>query len=281
VNSENQKRRQLAERMAAIFRTHPQARAMALVGSVAKGVADDISDIDMTVYYEQIPPRETLERLRQEAGGSDWIFFIGDPEEGGCVLSFYLEGIKCDFALSTIAKWEDNMAEVLTLHKVDSPMQKALSGMLDAIPLFGAEYIALWQAQAEAYPDALAEAMVQTNLKFYPPWVTERMVAQRGDLLFLYQIFTEAERNILGVLMGLNRLYHWGEYKRLEALSAHLPIAPPNLVERLHGVLRDEPIEAARQLHTLIEETFGLVETHLPHLDIAEARNRYRRPHGT
>jgi predicted nucleotidyltransferase len=281
VNIENQRRYELAERLAAIIRTHPQVRAMAIAGSVAQGVADEVSDIDMVVYYEQTPTREELEAFREQAGGSNWIFFYGDPAEGGCAISFACEGIKCDFAISTLAKWEDNMEEVLTLHKADSPMQKALSGILDAVPLFGEAYITLWKGQAAEYPDALAEAMVKKHLKFYPPWVTERMVAKRGDLLFLYEIFTEAGKNILGVLMGLNRRYHWGEFKRTDALLAGLEIAPPNLAERLHRVLRDEPETAAQELHTLIEDTFLLIEKHLPQLDISETVHRYRRPLGT
>lgn len=277
----NRKRQEIAQRMASLLATHPQVRAIALAGSAAQGVADDISDIDTIVYYEQTPTREELEAFRKEAGGSDWIFFYGDPAEDGCAISFACEGIKCDFAISTIAKWEENMDEVLVQHNADSPMQKALSGILTAVPLFGGDLIAAWKARAADYPEALAEAMVQRHLKFYPPWVAERMTYTRGDLLFLYEIFTEAGKNILSILMGLNRRYHWGEFKRTESLLAELPIAPPNLTERLRRVLRDEPAVAIREMNTLIEEMFALVEKHLPQLDISEKVARYRRPLGT
>lgn len=282
MTAANQKRVELAQRMADIFAQHPHAKAMALTGSVAMGVADDVSDVDMAVYYAPAPPtRVELEEVRQRLGGTDWIFFLGDPEEGGCAVSFAVEGVKCDFAHASITRWEANMDEVMTLHDADSPMQKALAGILDAVPLFGEAYIARWQERAARYPDALAEAMVRKHLKFYPPWVTERMTYTRGDLLFLYEIFAEAGKNILGILMGLNRRYHWGEYKHTDTLIAGLNIAPVQLFERLQRVLRDEPERAARELHTLIEDVLALVQEHLPHLDITENVQRYRRPLGT
>jgi hypothetical protein len=170
------------------------------------------------------------------------------------------------------------MAEVLERHNADSPLQKALSGVLDAVPLCGAERIARWKAQAAQYPDALAEAMVRKHLKFYPTWVGRDMAAARGDLLWFYEILTEAERNILGILMGLNRVYHWGEYKRMDALLATLKTAPANLSTHLKGMLRAEPEEAAKALEALIEEIFALVETHLPQVDTTAAKQRCRRP---
>jgi predicted nucleotidyltransferase len=49
--------------------THP--RAILLVGSVATGIADCYSDLDMLLYYDQVPPgdamAEAARALRAEA----------------------------------------------------------------------------------------------------------------------------------------------------------------------------------------------------------------------
>lgn len=172
------------------------------------------------------------------------------------------------------------MDEVLLMHDANSPMQKALSGILDATPLFGDEYIVRWKERASHYPDALAEAVVRKHLKFYPPWVSQGMTYTRGDLLFLYEILVEAGKNILGILMALNRRYHWGEFKHTDALIASLKIAPPHFAHRLHSLLRGDPAEAVKDLDTLIEETFALIQQHLPQLDISENLRKYRRPGG-
>jgi hypothetical protein len=274
----NERRLALARRMASICASYPGVRAIALTGSVARGEADDASDIDLLLYYDELPTEEEVQATRLQVGGSERIFFLGDPKEGSFAESYAVDGVKHDFAHATIATWERDMDVVLEQHECDSPMQKALSGILDAVALHGAELLGGWKARAARYPDALAEAMVKRHLRFYPPWVPEKHAADRDDLLFLYEILTEAERNILGVLMGLNRVYHWGEYKRMDSFLARLPIAPVNLSSRLKAILRAEPHTAVQQLGSLIDETFALVETHMPNVNVAEVRQRYQRP---
>jgi Nucleotidyltransferase domain len=278
MSEPNERRLALARRMAAVCAAYPGVRAIALTGSVARGEADDASDIDLLLYYDALPTEAEVEATRKAVGGSERIFFLGDPGEGSFAESYAVDGVKHDFAHTTLATWERDMAEVLEQHQCDSPMQKALAGILDAVPLHGAELLDGWKARAARYPDALAEAMVKRHLRFYSLWVPEQHAADRGDLLFLYEILTEAERNILGVLMGLNRVYHWGEYKRMDSFLARLPIAPGGLSSRLKAILRVEPHAAVHQLGTLIDETFALVETHMPQVNAAEARRRYQRP---
>jgi predicted nucleotidyltransferase len=273
----SRRRLELAQNMAAFHAKDPRLQAMLVAGSVARGEADDISDIDMCLYYSELPTEAEIRALREQVGGGDYLFIFGDVTEGGLVVSYNIEGIKHDFVYVTVERWERDMAEVLEQHRADTPLQKALSGVLDAIPLYGEARIAPWKVKAAQYPVALAEAMVTQHLKFTPLWVVRDMAAARGDLLWLYQLLAEAESNILGVLMGLNRRYHWGEYKRMDALIEILTIAPENLAARLKRILRTEPGEAVRELDALIEETFALVETYLPQADTTAAKQRYRR----
>jgi|SRR5579871_5182847 len=276
----SERRLELARQMAAVYAQKPEVRAMLVTGSVAEGLADDTSDIDMALYYEELPSQEEVGTTREQVGGSERIFFVTDPNGGGYVESYYREGIKHDFAHMKIAAWERDMAEVLEKHNLDSPMQKVLSGVLDSVPLLGEDLIAAWKNVIAAYPDTLAEAMVARHLKFYPPWVPEKMALGRGDLLFLYEIFVEAEKNILGILLGLNRIYHWGEYKRMDVFLGKMKIAPQDLSARLKQVLRDDPAIAVQKLDALIEETFALVERHMPQVSVEAARKRYRLPAG-
>ncbi|HLK60290.1 MAG TPA: hypothetical protein VKU00_27250 [Chthonomonadaceae bacterium] len=269
-----------AQRLADIYRAQLPVKAALVTGSVAQGVSDDISDVDMCLYYEEMPSAEAIQAVRELAGGGERLLFAGDPAEGACIEIYPVAGVKHDFAHSTFRKWEENMAEVLEKHQADSPMQKAIAGLLDGLPLYGEEIIARWKAKAADYPEALQMAMVQKHLFFYPPWVPERMALERDDLLFLYDIFVQAEKNILGILLGLNRLYHWGEYKRMDTYLQQMTIAPADLSARLKRLLREEPRAALVDLDRLIDETFALVETHLPQVDITATTARYRRPFG-
>jgi hypothetical protein len=271
----------LAEEVAAVYAVLPNVRAILLTGSVARGDADEISDIDTVIWYEEPPSFETIDAIRRQVGGSERLFLVGGPAEGGCAESYPVAGIKCDFAHVGLAALETDLAEVLEQQKPDSPVQKVIAGILEGVPLYGAALIEAWKAKVALYPDGLAEAMVRHHLRFHPRWVLEKMGADRDDTLFLYECLVEAEKKIMGILLGLNRIYHWGELKRLDALASAMTIAPPELARRLKAVLRAEPHAAVRELDALIEETLALVEARMPGVDVGEAWRRYRRAPGS
>jgi hypothetical protein len=59
-----------------------------------------------------------------------------------------------------------------------------------------------------------------------------------------------------------------------------LPLAPPDLIHRLSKVYQVAPAEGAYQIAALVEETYNLLEKHMPTVDVAWLRRvfRYRRP---
>ena len=59
-------------------------------------------------------------------------------------------------------------------------------------------------------------------------------------------------------------------------LATRLPVAPADLAERLQRVSCATPIEAAAILVALVEETYDLVEVHLPEVDVARLRAIFR-----
>jgi len=81
------------------------------------------------------------------------------------------------------------------------------------------------------------------------------------------------------MLLGLNRVYYFG-FKWLDVVSERLAQKPADLVSRLRQVYQLEPAEGAHKLAALVEETYDLIETQLPEIDIAWLRAvfRYRRP---
>src|SRR5205823_1034908 len=104
-------------------------------------------------------------------------------------------------------------------------------------------------------------------LLFRPAWEQEKL-AERGDLLALYESFCTVEKQILLVLMGVNRIYFPG-WQWVDRLMGQMRIAPLNLASRCKqafGIVSIDPLAGVYQLHELIEETFSLVETHLSEL---------------
>jgi hypothetical protein len=265
----------LARRNALAYTELPQACAAMLSGSAAEGESDAYSDIDMMIYYEELPSDEELERARLRNQGGERLWQLGTRENGAMMEAYPVAGVECQIVHVTIAAWERDMATVLDEHQVESPLQKALSGTLNGLPLYGEEWIAKWKARASEYPEALREKMVAHYLKFFPIWGMEERFFARDAVLWFHQIRVETLQNIFGVLAGLNRVYYTTfQFKRTTAFVKQLPIRPDNLEARLDQALAAPPHEAVVLLEELVRETLDLVEREMPQFDTTATRRR-------
>lgn len=266
----------LAERVARPFQAWPSARAAMVTGSVAKGIADNYSDVDMSIFYEdELPDDETLQAIRKETGGSERKWTSGSLAEGGFVEAFDLAGIEVQMIHTTIAAWEATMAKLLAETEVETPLHKALEGIQVCLPLYGEEYIARWKAQAAAFPPALGEAMVRHYLKFFPLWGLLPHFQTRDATIWYHQVLVESTFNLLGVLAGLNGTYFTTfQFKRMTRFVNQLSLAPADLGQRLEVLFQSTPEIAANELERLVDETITLVAAHMPGIDTAPARRR-------
>ena len=263
----------LAKNKIQAYTSHPKAKAAMVTGSTATGQADVYSDVEMFIYYEQLPSIKQLQLARQQNNGSEPIRILGNYDEGFWGEFYFIDEIEFQIGNVTIEFWERDMATVLQKLDVTSPAQKALSGMLDCIPLYGEELIQKWKNQIANYPPALSKAMVAKYLNFFPIWAVQERLTTRDTTLFLHQIRLEIGQNILGILAGLNRLYYSTfQFKRMKQFIEQMNIAPKNLYARLESLYHQEPLAVASQLKELVAETVELVELHLPEIDTSKAR---------
>ena len=260
----------LGKRNAQVYTSLPNTKAILITGSSSEGLSDFYSDLDMIVYHDTLPSEEALLAACQQNQGEGRKLY-GERDEGECVESYMVHGIECQFGHTTIAVWERDMALVLEQLDVTSPIQKALSGMHDAIPLYGEELILQWQMKLANYPDTLAEAMVRHNLTFSPLWVLQERIATRDATIWYYQMLVETAHHLIGVLAGLNRLYYSSfQFKRMHRFIAQMAIAPANFADRLETLFHADQTSAALQLKELVQETVDLVEKHMPQIDTAK-----------
>jgi hypothetical protein len=271
VNDATEGRIDLARRNAARFIQNPNVKAIMIVGSVAHGMADDNSDIDCTIFTEHPLSQTEYDAICAEARESGGDLYYGTPADGFAVYH-YVEGIRCDFGFETIESAEKSHAEFLEQPDTDPIKQLVAGGFLDGIALYGEDWIAAWQARLAHYPDGLAAAMVRKHLRFQTYWVLEKMGHDRDEWLFFYEALLEAEQNILGILCGLNRLYHPGKVKGIAWTIGKLAIKPPDLLPRLEQILRGDSSLAIGRLRELLEETLALVDDHMPEVSTVRTR---------
>lgn len=271
----------LARRVTAGYARLPEIRAILVTGSTAEGEADFSSDLDLILYYDpELPSAEVLESLRAENGGTDPNVFYDAREEGAFAEAYFVSGVQCQLVHTTVTNWEREMASILDDHTVDTPLQKALGGVIAGIALHGEEVIAEWKRHLADYPDALAEAMVRHHLQFFPLWGLATYLDARDTTIFRYQMLVESAQHLLGVLAGLNRIYYTPfQLKRTHKLAAAMALRPENLADRLENLFRLDPLASAEELRSLIAETLALLDVQMPSIETGALRKRLEWKH--
>jgi predicted nucleotidyltransferase len=242
-------------------------RAALLAGSAARGDADVYSDIDLILFADELPSEEVRDEIRVAVDG-------GDPrrrsDEGFCVDTYEIEGVPAQVAWFTVARREERIDELLgDIELFDSELQKVLSGLLEALPLYGPDMIERWRARVRTYPEEMRHAVIERHWKFFPLWYYADAVAARDAELWRLDALLEAAFNLLHVLAALNRVYFTRfEFKRMRTFAPKLALAPPRLIDRLESLFRLDAVAAAAELGRLVEETRALVASELPELEL-------------
>ncbi len=277
MQEESRWRYALAQQIAPHYHANPQVAAVLVEGSVARDDADRSSNLDLAVFWARPPTAQERRDIVTRAGGSYRRPSPSHREAAGWSEHYEIEGVPIDVRHTTVAATEGILAAVLERADRRLAKQQRLATLRSALPLVNPTLITRWQQQAAAYPHALAVAMVRAHLRFCPAW-EQKQLAERNDVLVLYDSFCTAQRHLLLVLLGLNRLYYPG-WRWMDRLMDQLQVAPPNLsprLKQLFAIVSIDPLASVYQLHDLIEETFRLVETHLGEVDIHAAHARFR-----
>jgi hypothetical protein len=261
----------LAERVGRAYAADPKARVVMVAGSTGRGTADRYSDIEIDVYWSAPPTDEERRAAVERSGGSLIELFPYEEDEWAETIS--LGGFHMHTSTFLVETMERYLQEVVEGCSTALNPQMRLYSLLHAQTLIGEDLVAHWRDRALAYPTPLAEAVVRDHLAFGRLGYYGSVFAARDDLLQLYDIFCETEREILWVLVGLNRLYPpTPSFKNGDELFAEMQVAPPDLARRLKEVFRLPGVDAVAALSTICEEVIALVETHLPGVDTTERR---------
>lgn len=266
----------LAQQIAPHYSINPKVRAVSLGGSVARGCADRYSSIDLAVFWSEAPREKERRDILTRARGIRGIL-VPYNRQAGCWLDNYeVDGVTIRVRHTTIETTERLLADVLERFDPTLAKQQHLAALVSALPLSDPSLLTQWQSRALVYPDALRVAMVRASLLFRAGWEQE-MLAERNELLLLYESLCTAQKHMLLVLMGLNSLYYPG-WQWVDRLIEQMQASPPNLFPRctqVFAIVGIDPLASVYQLHDLIEETFVLVETSLDEIDTSQAHARF------
>lgn len=259
----------IARRAATAYRANPHVAAVLIAGSVARGLADEHSDIELDVYWASAP---TDDERSAAVEGAGWTRVYGGVDEVEWADGYAIDGIKIDtsgFLTSTIDGYLD---AALDRADTEPELQVRITALLQGQALHGADVIDAWRARSGDYPPPLGLAMVAKGFELWPRHRLT-MLADRDDVLLLHQDLVDNVQHVLDALFGLNRVYAPHPFHKWLAWEVSLlPLVPADLVARIRRLLRASPFEAVDQVCTLAEETFDLVEKALPGFDIGPVR---------
>jgi hypothetical protein len=262
----------LARLIAPVYAKHRKVVAVGLGGSVSRGYADRSSDIEIGVFWAEPPTDDERMEAFEQAGGTQQRLFAYDPQLEEWTEDYAVHTVKIDVVHRTYASTERHLADVTQRCDIALPKQGLICAIQHMVPLHGATTLERWQARTAIYPDELARAMVAAHLMFGPHAFLE-LLAERNDFLPLYEIVCRAQKQVLLVLSGLNRVYlPHTRFKWIGHLLRELRIAPPDLALRLEQMFGAPPPTAVAQLGHIIDETLALVELHMPEIDTATVR---------
>ena len=244
-------------------------------GSVVEELADQRSDVDMSVVFDALPDRDALQEACKRAGGTDWFWHAGDLADGGLVVAFRIDGIEVQIGYSDAKTLDAHLDELLVEHKADTPTHKLGEGILKAEALAGAERLEALKKRLAQFPPELGQAMIEHFLRQGAPWRAVSQLLHRDGELWCRELLVDACFGLFGVLAGLNRRYFTTfQFKRMTRFANSLPLAPADLAGRVQQLLLAPPRDAFVELHALEDEVLGLLAAHASATDLSVIRRR-------
>jgi predicted nucleotidyltransferase len=270
----------LAHEIAPAFTAHPKVEACFVFGSVALGIADQYSDLELAFIWSQLPSAEELQAVAQSIGVEGWEIELYGKAKQAWLEQFYMYGMKVEAGHWARDEMDNIVTDVVERYDVSQnglvfEKQATVSHLQRAVVLYGEDIIKHWQTRLSPYPEELAVAMVQKHLKFRP-FDGQQILTERLEIPMLYENNCAIVRRLLNLLFGLNRIYHPG-FKWTRYWIQQMNIKPPDFFERLERLFRSDAVSGTHELRWLVEETFDLIEQHLPQIDLKQQREVFNR----
>ncbi len=258
----------IAQRAVRAWAAHPHVTAVLIGGSVARGRADALSDIELDVYWAQ-PPTDADRRAGVEGAGFARVYAEEDEHEWAD--GVMVDGVKIDVS-GFLATTIDGYLDRVLAGDTDAELQVRATAVLDGIPLHGHDVIEAWRGRLATYPEALAVALVEQGLDLRSRERLE-MLAERDDVFLLHRDLVDDVQGVLDALFGLNRVWMPHPFhKWLDWEETLLPHRPERLAERIRALLVAPPREAVELVSGLVDDTYRLAAQQVPAADLEPLR---------
>jgi predicted nucleotidyltransferase len=252
-NKRSQQLRDLAQRVVDALPLEV-AEEVVLTGSVSRGVADEVSDIEMLIVTPE--PLE-LAACFEHAGAAgleelDTWGAQGTPTQR---VSGYRGGIPLELIWWSRDHTESSIDAILA-----GDLPTAGDAIANGVALRTSGSLARWQARLSDYPDDLATAQIEEAALTWGGFTPAGFLtlARPGELLARTERMMDDASRLLRIVYAVNRVWQ-PTHKRLAARVAPLDVKPDRLAERIEEAFSEpDPRRAMLILTELQLETVAL-----------------------
>lgn len=287
MNKMSQWRMSYGQYVAQAYSREPKVAAVMVSGSTARGHADEYSDVELGIFWEEPPTDDDRMRIMNQIDADNKRRFPFDAAEHAWFEDYIIgraapkkvgSGQFVEVMSVTSAHFEQILHDVVVAADADEQKQNMIAGVLHGIAVKGGPLLQQWQAAAAVYPDALATAVVHSYGQIDHYWRCPMWVARDNHFMLRQQLW-DVQRRVLHMLLAINRRYYFG-FKWLDQLVAQCDHTPADFLVRFRVISQQANLETAAQLRELVEETYTLVEKHVPNVDAERLRTifRWQRP---
>jgi hypothetical protein len=238
--------RALAQRVADAL--PPEVIEVVLTGSVSRGMADEVSDVEMLVVTAEPLSLEEAFALAGGAGldGLDTWGTQGVPAKR---VSGYIEGEPFELIFWSRAFAEEEF-EALAGGKLSSSADALAHG----VSLRSSGLLAEWQARLRDYPEELAATRIEEAALPWGGFTPAGLltVIRPGERLSLLEWMLEGAVRVLRIVYAINRVWE-PTTKRLAIRVEPLAVKPERLAERIEEALTEPDPRRALAIMTELQ----------------------------
>jgi hypothetical protein len=232
----------------------PVVEELVLTGSVSRGVADEVSDIEMLVVTAQpLGLAACFEHAR--AAGLVRLDTWGAQGTPACRVSGYRDGVPIE-----LIWWPRDYAEESVNRLVAGEASSSADALANGVALRTVGLLASWQARLRDYPEEMAARRIEEAALTWGGFALAGVLtlARPGDRLALVERLVDDASRVVTIVYAINRVWP-PTHKRLAARVAALAVKPVRLGERIeHALTEPDPRRALLVMTELQAESVAL-----------------------
>lgn len=230
---------EILHRLIAEFQSIEQVTAIAMAGSKFSNYQDDLSDININIYYTEFIPSETRNQILMKFSESMELDCPGEVQTDHCLLrDFPIELDLCYLDIEEIEKQLITVINEACVTRYNSTRIAYFVHYSNIVFDRHQQLSTLKQKYTSQYPDLLRQKIVQiqypllkSNSKSY--YISFERALERRDRIHISSLLNDYLKSYLDLLFAINRQFYPIEKRIIQIMEESCPLIPNLMKEHI------------------------------------------------